>query len=165
MGGMGLTLVSGPANSAKAQVVLDRYRSALVHSPILVVPRASDVEHYRRELAGEGAVLGVRVEPFGGLMREIARRAGVAEIAIGEQARERLLEAVLAAASLELLAPAAQSPGFVRALARFVAELESRRVPPPRLIAALRAWAPGGTRRARYGEELAAVYRDYRRAL
>jgi ATP-dependent helicase/DNAse subunit B len=165
MGAMGLTLVTGPANSAKAQFVLDRYRSALAGSPILVVPRATDVEHYRRELAGDDAVLGVRVEPFGGLMREIARRARVAEIAIGEQARERLLEAVLAAASLELLAPSAQSPGFVHALARFVAELESRRVPPARLIAALRAWAPSGTRRARYGAELAAIYRDYRRAL
>ncbi|HVC84909.1 MAG TPA: PD-(D/E)XK nuclease family protein [Solirubrobacteraceae bacterium] len=162
---MGLTLVTGPANSAKAQLVLERYRSALARGPILVVPRSGDVEHYRRELAGEGAVLGVRVEPFGGLMREIARRAGVAEIAIGEPARERLLEAVLAAASLELLAPAAQSPGFVRALARFVAELEARRVPPPRLIAALRAWSPPGSRRSRYGEELAGVYRDYRRAL
>ena len=165
MGAMGLTLVTGPANAAKAQFVLDRYRAALAGSPILVVPRARDVEHYRRELADDGAVLGARVEPFGGLMREIARRAGVAEIAIGEQARERLLEAVLAAASLELLAQSAQSPGFVHALARFVAELESRRVPPARLIAALRAWAPSGTRRAHYGEELAAIYRDYRRAL
>jgi ATP-dependent helicase/DNAse subunit B len=162
---MGLTLVSGPANSAKAQLVLDRYRSALARDPILVVPRASDAEYYRRELAGEGAVLGVRVEPFSGLMREIARRAGVAESAIGEQARERLLAAVLAGAALDLLAPAAQAPGFVRALARFVAELESRRVAPARLIAAFRAWAPAGTRRRGYGEELAAVYGGYRRAL
>ena len=162
---MGLTLITGPANSAKAQLVLDRYRSALARGPILVVPRASDAEHYRRELAGGGAVLGVRVEPFSGLMREIARRAGVAEIAIGEQARERVLAAVLSRAALDLLAPAAQTPGFVRALARFVAELESRRVAPARLIAAFRAWAPAGTRRARYGEELAAVYGGYRRAL
>ena len=72
-GAVGLTLVTGPANSAKAQVVLERYRAALARGAILVVPRAADVEHYRRELAGAGGVLGVRVEPFGGLLREIAR--------------------------------------------------------------------------------------------
>jgi hypothetical protein len=58
---MGLTLVSGPANSAKAQLVLERYRAARAPGAILVVPRAADVEHYRRELADEGAVLGGRV--------------------------------------------------------------------------------------------------------
>jgi hypothetical protein len=162
---MALTLVTGPANSAKAQLVLDRYRAALARGAILVVPRAADVEHYRRELASEGAVLGVRVESFNGLMREIARRAGVSEVAIGEQARERVLEAVVATAPLELLAGAAAAPGFVRALARFVAELESRRVHPARFVTALRAWAPGTTRRARYGEELAVLYGGYRRAL
>ena len=72
-----LTLVTGPANSAKAQVVLERYRAALARSPILVVPRSADAEYYRRELAGSGVVLGVRVEPFGGLMRELSARAGV----------------------------------------------------------------------------------------
>ena len=162
---MGLTLVSGPANSAKAQLVLERYRAARAPGAILVVPRAADVEHYRRELADEGAVLGGRVEAFGGLMREIARRAGVAEVAIGEQARERVLAAVVAAASLELLAPAAQAPGFVRALARLVAELESRRVQPARFLTALRAWAPAPSPRARYAEELGALYGGYRRAL
>jgi len=162
---MGLTLVTGPANSAKAQIVLDRHRAALARGAILVVPRSADVEHYRRELAGEGAVLGVRVEPFGGLLREIARRAGVAELAIGEQARERLLAAVLERARLELLAAAAQAPGFVGALGRFVAELESRRVTPARFAAALRSWAPAGSARARYGDELAGVYGGYRRAL
>jgi hypothetical protein len=168
---MGLTLVTGPANSAKAQLVLDRYRAALMRGAILVVPRAADVEHYRRELAGAGAVLGVRVESFNGLMREIARRAGVAEVALGEQARERVLAAVVARAELELLAAAAAAPGFVPALARFVAELESRRVHPPRFAAALRAWAPPApvrvspSQRARYGDELAALYGGYRRAL
>jgi len=39
----------------------ERYRAALPRSPILVVPRAADAEHYRRELAESGVVLGVRV--------------------------------------------------------------------------------------------------------
>jgi ATP-dependent helicase/nuclease subunit B len=162
---MGLTLVTGPANSAKAQIVLDRHRAALARGAILVVPRTVDVEHYRRELAGEGAVLGVRVEAFGGLLREIARRAGVAEPAIGTYARERVLAAVVERAKLDVLAAAAQAPGFVAALAGFVAELESQRVTPARLHAGLRAWASAGTVRSRYAEELAGLYGGYRRAL
>jgi ATP-dependent helicase/DNAse subunit B len=165
MGTMGLTLVTGPANSAKAAVVFERHRAALPRGAILVVPRAADVEHYRRELASEGAVLGVRVEAFGGLLREIARRAGVAGVAIGDQARERVLASVVERSSLELLAAAAAGPRFVAALAGFVAELQSRRVTPQRFTAALRAWAPEGTTRGRYGEELAALYGGYRRAL
>ena len=54
---MGLTLVTGPANAAKAQIVLDACRAASARGPILVVPRSADVEHYRRDLArqpGEG---------------------------------------------------------------------------------------------------------------
>ena len=162
---MGLTLVTGPANSAKAAVVLERHRAALARGAILVVPSAADVEHYRRELALEGAVLGVRVEPFDGLLREIARRAGVAERAIGEPARERLLSVVVERAQLVMLAAASEGPRFAAALAGFVAELESRRVTPARLHGALRAWAPAGTARARYAEELAGLYGGYRRAL
>jgi ATP-dependent helicase/DNAse subunit B len=165
MGGVALTLVTGPANAAKAQVVLDRYRLALARGPILVVPRGADVEHYSRELAREGATLGVRVEPFSGLLLEIARRAGVNAVAIGEAARERVLAATIAATELELLGPAAQAPGFARSVARFVAELEARRVTPQRLAGALAAWAPAGSRRARYGAELATVFRGYSRTL
>ena len=164
-GAVGLTLVTGPANSAKAHVVLERHRAALARGAILVVPRAADVEYYRRELAAAGSVLGVRVESFGGLLREIARRAGSTSSPIGVHARERLLAATLARSQLDALANAAQAPGFVGVLAGFVVELESRRVTPARLTSALRAWAPAGTARARYAEELAGVYGGYRRAL
>ncbi len=162
---IGLTLVTGPANSAKAHVVLERHRAALARGAILVVPRGADVEHYRRELAAAGAVLGVSVEPFSGLIREIARRVGVAQSAIGEHARERLLASLAGRAQLEVLAVAARSPAFPAALASFVAELEARRITPARLHAALRSWAGDGASRARYGEELAGLYGAYRREL
>jgi hypothetical protein len=103
-GAVGLTLVTGPANSAKAHVVLERHRAALARGAILVVPRAADVEYYRRELAAAGSVLGVRVESFGGLLREIARRAGSTASPIGVHARERLLAATLARSELDALA-------------------------------------------------------------
>jgi len=161
---MPLTLVTGPANSAKAQVVLDRYRAALPREPLLVVPRAADAEHYRRELAETGATLGVRVEAFSGLMREIATRAGLPDRPLGEHARAALLRQAVTETRLDVLAPAARSPGFAPALTRLIAELTSRRIEPPRFTQALRAWA-GESRRRDYADELAALYAAYRRRL
>ncbi|HLW96156.1 MAG TPA: PD-(D/E)XK nuclease family protein [Solirubrobacteraceae bacterium] len=162
---MGLTIITGPANAAKAQQILERYRLALAREPILVVPRAADVDHYSRELAGAGAVLGIRVEAFGGLLREISSRAGIAAAAIGPTARERIVASVVARAGLDVLAAASQSPGFAGSLAGFFAELEARRAAPARFTVALRAWAPAGSRRATYAEELAGLYSSYRAAL
>ena len=74
---MSLTLVLGPANSAKAKEVVGRYADAAQRGALLVVPTQADVQHYARELAGQRAVLG-SVLTFSGLAREIARRAGFA---------------------------------------------------------------------------------------
>ncbi len=48
---MPLTLVLGPANSAKAGEVLGAYTLAARRDALLVVPTAADVDHYERELA------------------------------------------------------------------------------------------------------------------
>jgi ATP-dependent helicase/DNAse subunit B len=159
-----LTLVTGPANSAKARVVLDRYRAQLPRGPILVVPTSADAAHYRRELAESGVVMGVRVESFGGLMREIAGRAGLGVRPLGRGARERVVAAAVAEAPLEFLRPSAAAPGFVGAATRLVGELGARRTAPARLTAALRAWAADGRRRA-YCDEVAAIFAGYRRRL
>ena len=74
---MALTLVLGPANSAKAGEVFSAYGAAAHRGGLLVVPNARDAEHYARELARSGAVLG-SVLTFGGLTEEIARRSGYA---------------------------------------------------------------------------------------
>jgi ATP-dependent helicase/DNAse subunit B len=169
---MPLTLVTGPANSAKARVVLDRYRSELsreatrraADGPILVVPTAADAVHYRRELAETGVVIGARVESFGGLIREICERAAPGVRPLGRGARERVVAAAIGEAPLELLAPSAASPGFLAAATDLVGELGARRVRPQRLTAALRSWATDGRRRA-YCDEVAAIYAGYRRRL
>ncbi|MGI8802794.1 MAG: PD-(D/E)XK nuclease family protein [Solirubrobacteraceae bacterium] len=161
---MPLALVTGPANSAKARVVLERFRAQIARGPILVVPTAADAVHYRRELAETGVVLGARVESFGGLMREIAVRSGLPGRPLSEAARERVVAAAVAEAPLELLRPSAAAPGFLTATTRLMADLGARRVEPPRLTAALRRWAPSG-RRAAYCEEVAAIYAGYRRRL
>ena len=51
---MPLTLVLGPANSAKAGEVLGAFAAAAGRGAILVVPTAADADHYGRELAGAG---------------------------------------------------------------------------------------------------------------
>ena len=43
---MPLTLVTGPANAAKAGYVLERLREVLHREPLLVVPTSADVAHY-----------------------------------------------------------------------------------------------------------------------
>ena len=57
-GRMPLTLITGPANAAKAGAVLERFRAALPREPVLVVPTPADAEHYQRELSAEGIVVG-----------------------------------------------------------------------------------------------------------
>ncbi len=52
---MPITLITGPANAGKAQVVMEAVRRHLAHGqePLLIVPTREDAEHYLRELAGE----------------------------------------------------------------------------------------------------------------
>src|SRR5438270_3580617 len=97
---MPITLVTGPANSGKAQVLMDAVRRQLAHGqePLLIVPTRADVEHYLRELAGEQAAMGVRVERFAGLIAEAVRRAGISDAVLAGLARERLLAALAARA-------------------------------------------------------------------
>src|SRR5512142_3009549 len=84
---MPLTLVLGPANSAKAGEVLGAYGAAARQGALLVVPTALDAEHYTRELAAQGAVIG-SVLTFPGLAAEIARRTGYAGIRLSALQRE-----------------------------------------------------------------------------
>jgi ATP-dependent helicase/DNAse subunit B len=159
-----LKLVTGPANAAKAGEVLGGLRGRLDEDPILVVPTFSDVEHSQRELAERGAVFGARVLRFDWLFREIAARAGFGGRQASDFQRELIVEDAVRRAKLDVLAESAAQPSFVRAAARFVAELTRSMVEPARLTQALRAWAGDGPRRT-YAEEVASVYRAYRAAL
>jgi ATP-dependent helicase/DNAse subunit B len=160
---MPITLITGPANAGKAREVLSAVRGHLAHGeePLLVVPTRSDVERYRRELALEGTVLGARVERFEGLIGEIVTRAGVSEPVLGRVARERVLAEVAAG-----VGAMPSTPGFVNALAVTIAELETQRVTPARLQAALKAWASAdGVGAAAGAEQLGRLYGEYRELL
>ena len=142
---MPITLITGPANAGKAELVLDDVRRELAHGsePMLVVPTRADAEHYLRELAGDRVAMGVRVERFTGLLDEVAVRAGVAEPALGAIARDRLLQALARRASPvgeDSVGDGPAGGGFVRALGELFAELQVRRVTPARLSRALERW-------------------------
>lgn len=158
---MPLKLVIGPANSAKAGVVLGAFRTALRREPWLVVPTTADVAHYERELAREGARRGGRVATFAGLIGEIATRAGYAAPIAGPLQRERLVADAIATAGLEVLQPVAATRGFLTAAVGFIAELERTLITPQRFAAAVRDW-PDASPATR---EAAAIYGRYRRAL
>ena len=167
---MAITLITGPANAGKARAVLDGVRAdaARRREPLLIVPTRGDVESYRRELAAGGLVRGVRVERFQGLLAEVVRRAGVASRPLTPLLRERVLAAVAArtCADPELAA----RPGFVRALAQLVGELEVERVTPQRLRVALAAWGGAqedaqGAAQAPRAAELGALFAAYHRLL
>jgi PD-(D/E)XK nuclease superfamily len=172
---MTIVLITGPANSGKAGVVLDALQAhhARGAEPLLVVPTRADVDRYRRELAGAGLVLGARVERFEGLLAEVVRRGdrsptprrdrARAGRPLSRLARERVLAAVVSRAGGR--AGPTSTPGLVRALAAFVVELETERVSPQRLREALRAWAAADPPHAAHARGILELLEGYHRAL
>ena len=152
---MPLTLVLGPANSAKAGEVLGAYSAAARRDALLVVPTGADAVHYDRELAAHGVTLG-RALTFDGLLGEIALRAGYDRPVLSPLRRELLIRRAVAGLELETLGESAATPGFAAAVGGFLATLGAQRVSPGRLIAALRAWNDDP-----YSRDLAAIYRRY----
>jgi ATP-dependent helicase/DNAse subunit B len=159
-----LKFVTGSANAGKAGEILRAYRARLDDDPVLVVPRAEDVEHTRRELVEAGAVLGGRVVRFGGLLELAAERvepALGAAARVGGFRRELLVAEAVRRAPLRTIRGSAARPGFARAGSRFLAELGRSLIDPARFEAALAEWAGAGSRRT-YAEDLAALYVAYR---
>jgi ATP-dependent helicase/DNAse subunit B len=161
---MAITLITGPANAGKAELVIEAVRGHLARGeePLLIVPTRADVEHYLRELAGDRAAIGVRVERFAGLIGEAVARARIVRPVLGGLARERLLEAL--AAGEDPLLRGLSRRGFTRALAELVAELQVRRVSAGRLVRALESWGTAdGAGAAQTG--LGHLFADYHDAL
>lgn len=161
---MPLKLVTGPANAAKAGVVLGGYRERLAEDPVLVVPSFPDVEHVQREMAANGAIFGVNVLRFERLWRLIAHRTGYSARVAGSMQREMLVARTVREARLRTLAASAARPGFVRAATRFLAELGRAGIEPDRLREALDAWGVA-RHRSSYAREIADLHSGYRSAL
>ena len=162
---MPLTLVLGPANSAKAAEVLGAYRAAARRGALLIVPTGLDREHYRREVLAGGAMLGGEVLTFPGLAREIAHRAGYASRPLGPVQRRRVLRATVRRTELGAIGASAGSPGFVAVVGTLVAELERALVTPQRFMQAMRSWAGPDAERSAYADAVASLYHGYVREL
>lgn len=158
---MPLTLVLGPANSAKAGEVLGAYKLARGRGALLVVPTVRDAEVYARELASEGAALGGAVLTFSGLAAHVARRVDFEVARLSALQRERVLRRALAGASLGPLSRSAEAPGFTAAALELIAELERSLITPQRFAGALAKWSEGDAGRERYADDLGSIYRRY----
>ncbi len=157
---MPLTLVLGPANSAKAGEVLGAYAAAAHRGALLVVPTAADAYYYGREVAARGCVLG-SVITFAGLAREIAHRAGYPGRRLSALQRERVLRRIVAEVPFDVLGESAASNGFPTAAGNLISELERSLVTPQRFAQALEAWAARDLRRRPYAGDLASLYQRY----
>src|SRR5947207_1685923 len=95
IGGLGLNLITGPANAGKVALLLRRYLEVLPDEPYLIVPNRSDVEERERELlALQPALVGGWIGTFDALFwrlacsgRESCRVAGGASRSLIDWAR------------------------------------------------------------------------------
>jgi len=126
MRGLGLNLITGPANAGKVALLLRRYLEALPQEPYLIVPNRSDVERVERDLlAIQPALLGGSIGTFDDLFLRIAQDGGDARRVASEAQRALVVRRALAGRSLNGLGRSARFGGFADALLATVSELES----------------------------------------
>src|SRR5690349_19291348 len=95
---MPITLITGPANAGKAELVMGAVRRHCAHGAErrLVLRTVADADHSLRELAAAGVAFGVRVERLDGLLSTCVQRAEVGGQVLDGAAREQLAAVVLA---------------------------------------------------------------------
>jgi ATP-dependent helicase/DNAse subunit B len=128
-----LNLIHGPPNSGRAGLVRRRFAAALDHDPVLVVPNVDDVFAFERELCAEGSVLGGSAMTFGALFRTIATAAGEppgAELTAAQRLRAIELATAARRRGLGPLRRSSGRPGFARAFARLLDELQGAGLEP-----------------------------------
>ncbi len=130
---MPLNLIQGPPNSGRAGLIRRRFAAALDRDPVLVVPTVDDVYWFERELCEAGAALGGTVLTFGALFRTIATAGGVPPGAELSPAQRLQTIAVAVESRRERLGPLRRSaarPGFARAFARLLDDLQAAGLKP-----------------------------------
>jgi RecB family exonuclease len=130
---MPLNLIHGPPNSGRAGLIRHRFAAVLDRDPVLVVPTVDDVYWFERELCEGGAVLGGSAMTFGALFRTVATAAGLppgAELSTAQRLRAISVAATEQMGRLGPLRRSAARPGFPRAFARLLDELQAAGVDP-----------------------------------
>jgi len=125
-----LSLIVGPANAGKVELLLDRYLAALEREPVLIVPNRSDVDRVERELlARRPALLAGAIGTFDDVFERIAGRRDL----VTHAQRSLLVRRVLAGAELDSLAASARYAGFADSLLQALGEVESGLLDPEQL--------------------------------
>jgi ATP-dependent helicase/DNAse subunit B len=130
---MPLKLIHGPPNSARAGLIRRRFVAALERDPVLVLPNVDDVFAFERELCAGGAMLGGVAMTFGALFRAVATAAGSppgAELSPAQRLRAIEVAVDSRIGRLGPLRRSAARPGFARAFARLLDELQAAGVEP-----------------------------------
>jgi ATP-dependent helicase/DNAse subunit B len=129
-----LSLIAGPANAGKVELLLGRYLDALARDPVLIVPNRSDVDRVERDLlARRPALLSGSIGTFDDLFARIAETGEETRPLISQVQRALLVRRVVAGAHLEGLAASARFGGFADALLQTLGELESGLLDPEQL--------------------------------
>ncbi|HET8652353.1 MAG TPA: PD-(D/E)XK nuclease family protein [Gaiellaceae bacterium] len=131
---MGLTLLAGPANAGKVELLLDRYLAALDRDPVLIVPNRPDVDWAERELLRRSsALLGGSITTFDGVFERIAARDPETRPVAADVQQTLTLRSAVAKTALNGLGESARSAGFAEALRDAIGEVESGLVEPDEL--------------------------------
>ncbi|HET9324249.1 MAG TPA: PD-(D/E)XK nuclease family protein [Gaiellaceae bacterium] len=131
---MGLTLLAGPANAGKVELLLDQYLDVLDQDPVLIVPNRPDVDWAERELLRRSpALLGGSITTFDGVFERIAAGDTNARRLASDVQQLLALRAAVAATPLNGLGESARSSGFTDALRDALAEVEAGLVSPEEL--------------------------------
>jgi ATP-dependent helicase/DNAse subunit B len=128
-----LNLIQGPPNSGRAGAVRRRFAAVAERDPILVVPTLDDVFAFEREICQGGAALGGAAMTFGALIRTIATAAGAppgSELSNAQRLRTIAAAVASRRGRLGPLRRSAERPGFARAFARLLDELQAAGVEP-----------------------------------
>ncbi len=148
MGGMPLTLLTGPANAGKVRLLLERYLASLDRDPFLIVPNRPDVERVERDLLRQtGALMGGSIVTFADLFERLGPGEDNRRVASDLQ-RTLLVRRVVERGTLNGWSRSARFAGFADSLAATIGELESGLIDPDSLEG-----------------DLGGLYRDYRAEL
>ena len=131
---MPLSLIAGPANAGKVELLLDRYLASLEREPTLIVPNRSDVDRVERDLLRRRpCLLAGSIGTFDDVFERIARSGEGVRPLLSAAQRALLVRRALASAELDGLAASARFAGFADALLQTLAELESGLLEPQEL--------------------------------
>ncbi len=130
---MGLSLVIGPANAGKVELLLERFLARIAEEPVLIVPARGDVERAERDLLRRcGCLLGGSIGTFDLVFARIAaadpeRRPVASEAQRSLIARRAVAECRRRGSTLSR---SARFGGFPDALLGAISELEAALVEP-----------------------------------